>query len=416
MTENWWNFTVDPVVRTDPSAARLRGESDINPQGKVSYADYLMLSTLLASQRPSSVVPDERFFIVGHQLFELVFKLAIFDLAVVTRTCAEIAKMPPGERTRLAANNGEDAFWGPATTAAARVEYSFERIAPLLIQFFDSQERFNHAEFYSFRPNLGSASGFQSANFRLIQKALGKTNLLKVPIFPGDAYQEGVGLVPVDDVVVLREQIAVATPSEEAPEHQALAFDETLHVLLGALHEAGWSADAPPVEPITAERCEEATRELEKSLAISRRELVGEALREREALHQRIVSKFQLDLASAASAENQRRSGLANASAAVAYAVMNHPDSAMMDLLRRVIRADRALHLEPRTNFLEAHLHLAKTSIEGLVAEARRRGSVPPPSGTGGGGPKYLEFAAKKLYPLFPAAVAARSIPGVLHK
>src|ERR1700726_807184 len=89
--DGWWTFSIDEDVRSDPEHSRFTGEMEINPElpgGRhmLDYHKYLGLDQLLASQRPSSSVPDERVFIITHQLHELTFKMVAFDFAVIART------------------------------------------------------------------------------------------------------------------------------------------------------------------------------------------------------------------------------------------------------------------------------------------------------------------------------------------
>jgi hypothetical protein len=94
----WWDFAIDPATRADPEAARLKDEtgaplvnpSDAEGRRALDYPAYLGLDRLLDAQTPASRVPEERMFVILHQLFELVFKQMTFDLAVVARTFEEL--------------------------------------------------------------------------------------------------------------------------------------------------------------------------------------------------------------------------------------------------------------------------------------------------------------------------------------
>src|ERR1700674_4069574 len=87
---NWWDFTIDSNER-DKNTAVIRGNRQVNPgtpDGRflLDYHRYIGLDQLLSCQVPSSRIPDERVFIITHQLFELVFKQMIFDFAVIAKT------------------------------------------------------------------------------------------------------------------------------------------------------------------------------------------------------------------------------------------------------------------------------------------------------------------------------------------
>src|SRR5689334_22374513 len=119
---NWWNFEIDPTIRTNPNAARITGELEVNPlqagRRSLEYQKYLGLDKLLQCQSPSSQIPDERVFIVTHQLFELVFKLMTFDFAVIAKTFTQLLILESTERVRFLklcksdGKQGED-FWRP---------------------------------------------------------------------------------------------------------------------------------------------------------------------------------------------------------------------------------------------------------------------------------------------------------------
>ena len=178
---NWWSFAIDGAergekIRTDESA----GTVEVNPVGDgmrlLSYHGYLGLDRLLGCQVPSSRAPDERIFIVTHQLFEIVFKQMIFDLRVIAETFRSLLAMDGTEFSALADPKGEGKpaaalkkFWGPALTAGARTKHGARNVIPALMAYLATEDTFDNEEFaQKFRDNLTPASGFQSAQFRLI--------------------------------------------------------------------------------------------------------------------------------------------------------------------------------------------------------------------------------------------------------
>jgi tryptophan 2,3-dioxygenase len=118
--------------------------------GAMSYGDYLQLDALLAAQKPLSDKHDELLFIVIHQTAELWMKLALHELRLA-RTEIRAEHLPP------------------AFKALARVS----RIQAQLIQSWDVLSTLTPADYTSFRPFLGQASGFQSWQYRLIEFLLG---------------------------------------------------------------------------------------------------------------------------------------------------------------------------------------------------------------------------------------------------
>ena len=124
------------------------------------YADYLGLERLLDSQHPVSSVDgrpahDEMLFIIVHQAFELWFKQILWELdAVMTTMGADTVPMRDLSR------------------AVARLR-RVVTILPLLRAQLEVLETTTPLDFLDFRDQLVPASGFQSAQFRLIENRLG---------------------------------------------------------------------------------------------------------------------------------------------------------------------------------------------------------------------------------------------------
>ena len=116
----------------------------------MSYGDYLQLDRLLAAQRPLSDQHDEMLFIIQHQTSELWMKLVLHELNAA--------------RVLLRAEQLSAVF-----KATARVS----RIQAQLIQAWDVLATMTPSDYLKFRESLGQSSGFQSAQYRLIEFALG---------------------------------------------------------------------------------------------------------------------------------------------------------------------------------------------------------------------------------------------------
>lgn len=122
---------------------------------RMSYGDYLRLDTLLSAQHTLSQEPDELLFITIHQVQELWMKLLLRELD------AAIAFIQGDELP-------------PAFKCLARVS----RIQMQLIQAWDVLATMTPADYLRFRPVLGSSSGFQSWQYRMIEFKLGAKNPL----------------------------------------------------------------------------------------------------------------------------------------------------------------------------------------------------------------------------------------------
>jgi tryptophan 2,3-dioxygenase len=125
-----------------------------------SYSEYLELERLLALQGglagdESRLAPSELLFIVVHQVDELWFKLALHEL----ERARDVFAAPQVDETSIA----------PAAAGLRRVVRAFE----LATAHFALIETMSPRDFLDFRGKLGSASGFQSAQFREVEILLG---------------------------------------------------------------------------------------------------------------------------------------------------------------------------------------------------------------------------------------------------
>ena len=399
----WWDFAVDPAVRDDADARRLNdpeGRPIVNPpdaEGRLGldYADYLGLDRLLDAQTPSSRVPDERVFVITHQLFELVFKQMTFDLGVLARTFRTLLDASDedfGEMTQepLPDERGPSAFWRPAFTAAARVRYSARRVLPTVMQYVGLGEGddvlFSTLEYRQFRDFLAPASGFQTAQLRLIQRALGKSPLLDVRVFPGDTYGEHYtgspcGHIALGDPLILRRGHPRAFPPEDHPAHDVARLDDLAHAVLARLAPlADDLAEPPTVRRIRSDEVERAVARVRATLGDTP---------DADA----IAETFRRDLERAALAENERRASFGDARRG-AHALHSHLGrTALAFVLDRIAATDAALHDTGSDSFLTVHRKAVRRHVAGE-------------GGTGGGGMPYLVTSQRFLLPLCPALVA----------
>ena len=132
----------------EEDAARRGIETDFSR--KMSYGDYLGLDLLLSAQKPLSGQHDELLFITIHQVQELWMKLMAHELALAM--------------DRIRADD-----LGPAFKATARVS----RIQKQMVESWDVLTTMTPHDYLAFRASLGSSSGFQSWQYRLIEIRLG---------------------------------------------------------------------------------------------------------------------------------------------------------------------------------------------------------------------------------------------------
>ena len=112
----------------------------------LTYWDYIHADTLLSLQSPKTSFPDEQIFIMYHQITELYFKLCLHEFQ-------QLAAQEKPELKFLIARLG-------------RVNSYFENLVRSFEIMVDGME---HQQFLKFRMSLLPASGFQSAQYRMIE-------------------------------------------------------------------------------------------------------------------------------------------------------------------------------------------------------------------------------------------------------
>jgi tryptophan 2,3-dioxygenase len=118
--------------------------------GDVTYASYLDLDRLLSAQHPVSGAHDEMLFIVVHQASELWLQLCLHELGAA--------------RELIAADELRPAF--KMLSRVARVQEQ-------LIGNWGVLSTMTPHDYSQIRPYLGRSSGFQSAQYRLMEFMLG---------------------------------------------------------------------------------------------------------------------------------------------------------------------------------------------------------------------------------------------------
>ena len=133
----------------------------------LNYGSYLQLDTLLSAQVPLSDHHDEMLFIVQHQTTELWMKLVIHEL----RSAMSL----------LAADS-----LGPALKRLARIKH----IQQQMTAQWSVLATLTPTEYVQFRGVLGKSSGFQSAQYRLLEFLLGNKNAAMIAVFRHDPAQQ----------------------------------------------------------------------------------------------------------------------------------------------------------------------------------------------------------------------------------
>nr|WP_228126675.1 tryptophan 2,3-dioxygenase [Candidatus Viadribacter manganicus] len=128
----------------------IQGKERLEMSKGVTYGSYLRLPELLAAQTPQTGEHDELLFVILHQTMELWMKQAIHEIGAAQR------EVQSGNLV-------------PAYKHLARVS----RIQAVMTQAWDILATMTPADYLSFRNLLGTSSGFQSAQFRVLEYKLG---------------------------------------------------------------------------------------------------------------------------------------------------------------------------------------------------------------------------------------------------
>ena len=112
----------------------------------LTYWDYIHLDTLLSLQTPKTQIPDEKIFIIYHQITELYFKLILNATELIAEK--DNLDLSYFKRQLKRINN----YFGNLVS-------SFD----IMVEGMDKDE------FLKFRMSLLPASGFQSAQYRMIE-------------------------------------------------------------------------------------------------------------------------------------------------------------------------------------------------------------------------------------------------------
>ena len=140
-------------------ASYLDGLIYANP---ITYWDYIEVDALLSLQKPKTDFPDEKIFIVYHQITELYFSLILHELEQVCHN------------GKIISETGQDLGWNDALDCG----YFIDRLKRINMYFETLTQSFEvmrfgmeKDQFTKFRMSLLSSSGFQTAAYRRIEIA-----------------------------------------------------------------------------------------------------------------------------------------------------------------------------------------------------------------------------------------------------
>lgn len=112
----------------------------------ITYWDYIQTDALLNLQTQRTILPDEMVFIMYHQINELLFKMVLWEMHQICDN--------PAPSTEL------------FTDKLMRISRYFDMLTTSFVIMKDGME---NEQYLKFRNTLTPASGFQSAQYRLIE-------------------------------------------------------------------------------------------------------------------------------------------------------------------------------------------------------------------------------------------------------
>lgn len=141
------------LKRLDEKLSAINQDTDIHLEGLVhanpiTYWDYIMPEALLGLQIQRTTLPDEMVFIMYHQINELLFKMILWEIDQVSNASEVNAEF--------------------FTEKLRRISRYFDMLCTSFDIMGDGMEL---EQYNKFRNTLTPASGFQSANYRLIEFA-----------------------------------------------------------------------------------------------------------------------------------------------------------------------------------------------------------------------------------------------------
>lgn len=149
---HWPGATMTINTQTEQDDKPSDAEQADAGTGQVRYDTYLQLDKILSAQQPISGKPehDEMLFIIQHQVAELWFKLVLHELdaAIVCLQNDQLAR-------------------------SIKILNRVKQVQHQLINQWSVLATLTPTEYAAFRNLLGTASGFQSPQYRLLEFKLG---------------------------------------------------------------------------------------------------------------------------------------------------------------------------------------------------------------------------------------------------
>lgn len=154
------DIKVDLLRRLEEKFVAINQNTDTHLEGLVwakpiTYWDYIQTESLLGLQTQRTTLPDEMVFIMYHQINELLFKMILWEMEQVTSSHEVTVQF--------------------FTEKLSRISRYFDMLSS---SFKIMQDGMDTEQYLKFRNTLTPASGFQSAQYRLIE--FGSTDLINL--------------------------------------------------------------------------------------------------------------------------------------------------------------------------------------------------------------------------------------------
>lgn len=146
----------------DANQATAAAKPQADKPSQVRYDTYLQLDKILNAQAPLSKAPehDEILFIIQHQVAELWFKLMLHELDAAI-VCLQNDELP----------------------RVIKILNRVKQVQHQLTSQWSVLATLSPSEYSAFRNVLGTASGFQSPQYRLVEFKLGKKDRALLSMF-----------------------------------------------------------------------------------------------------------------------------------------------------------------------------------------------------------------------------------------
>lgn len=175
----------------------------------LTYWDYIHLDTLLSLQTPETSFPDEKVFILYHQITELYFRMVMLELEQISNRV-----------------NIDETFFIERVNRIIRYFQNLVNSFDIMVVGMEKEQ------FLKFRMALLPASGFQSAQYRMIEIA--STDMVNLVSF------EERGDVQGKDINVMLEKLYWRSGATElASGKKTLTLQQFEAKYMTAFHDAG---------------------------------------------------------------------------------------------------------------------------------------------------------------------------------